>query len=801
MMIKYAAFSAFMCLLIAPLTQAQLKQAATNPGNRIVLGQLANGASVAFVRGGTGDWGIDISGKAVARMTQQKPAQIEVYQGEQNVSQLAAGYQSVQKEAGVVVARARVAGGGNVAFAVEDRWKIAGDVLSLDRKVRVTGAEDKAGFYSAIRFSTTPAVSWSDAEYFAPGLLYGDPTYDGDTSPGGELNYRARHFTLREDLLSAPLFALSFRDGRWVAVMDQSPRGDTTWAETSGSATRPVIDERIQFGALGAHEVSGGGVEFGFWFPGTTSEFARGLETPSAPVVRRRYHPVNAGFSQSYRVGFRFGQGDSFLGMERDAWRWAWQTLKPPAMHLDLEVARRVLTDHLEDRVLTVNGVSGVPFLFDAVTGNPGSYRNWARYHDSFPAPPRRPSNMPITAHELNPEKSAELEAWARPLGITVDPNANELEQWPKVIMGFVSKGVEVADQLLIEADRDPGPRGQKMRKDGLAIVDTYIRLVPLSPPAGEGFNLWTGKADSWAGDTVTLRGPSEGTRTLLDAYRREKQKGRERPEWLAWCQQFGDWILTQQREDGSFPRSWHGGTGAVLEVSGTSSYNPVPMLVKLSRETGQKRYLDAAIRAADYVWQNYGSRGLFVGGATDNPNITDKEAGMLSLVAFLDLYDATREAKWLERAKAAGDYAESYIWIWNVPMPIDAIDADLNWKRGVSTVGVQGITARAAGGVDEYLDWAVPAYARLYKHTNDEHYLDVARILLLDTKSMLALPGRTYDLKGPGWQQEHWGMSSTRGFGTHRSWLPWVSVNHLHGITGLEELDPALYQRLAKGD
>ena len=132
----------------------------------------------------------------------------------------------------------------------------------------------------------------------------------------------------------------------------------------------------------------------------------------------------------------------------------------------------------------------------------------------------------------------------------------------------------------------------------------------PMSPPAGEGFNLWTGKADSWAGDTITLRGPSEGMRTLLDAYRREKQKGREHPEWLAWCQQFGDWMLTQQREDGSFPRSWHGGTGEVLEVSGTSSYNPVPMLVKLSQETGQKRYLDAAIRAADYVWQNYGSRG-----------------------------------------------------------------------------------------------------------------------------------------------------------------------------------------------
>jgi hypothetical protein len=173
----------------------------------------------------------------------------------------------------------------------------------------------------------------------------------------------------------------------------------------------------------------------------------------------------------------------------------------------------------------------------------------------------------------------------------------------------------------------------------------------------------------------------------------------------------------------------------------------------------------------------------------------------MLSLEAFLDLYEATGDRKWLERAKAAGNYTESWIWIWNVPMPLGAIDSDLNWKRGVPTVGVQGITARGPGGVDEYLDWAAPAYARLYKYTNDPHYLDVARILLLDTKSMLALPGRTYDLLAPGWQQEHWGMAMNRGFGTHRSWLPWVSVNHLHSITGLEEFDPALYQRLAKGD
>ena len=68
------------------------------------------------------------------------------------------------------------------------------------------------------------------------------------------------------------------------------------------------------------------------------------------------------------------------------------------------------------------------------------------------------------------------------------------------------------------------------------------------------------------------------------------------------------------------------------------------------------------------------------------------------------------------------------------------------------------------------------------------------------DTKSMGALPGRPYDVKGIGWQQEGWrmGPGSSRGVGGHRFWLPWVAANHLYGITGLEEYDPALFKKLS---
>jgi len=62
----------------------------------------------------------------------------------------------------------------------------------------------------------------------------------------------------------------------------------------------------------------------------------------------------------------------------------------------------------------------------------------------------------------------------------------------------------------------------------------------------------------------------------------------------------------------------------------------------------------------------------------------------------------------------------------------------------------------------------------------------------------MLAWPGRTCGMKGIGWQQENWRLGPGphgRGVGSHRLWLPWVSANRLHGVTGLQDYDSALYK------
>ena len=386
---------------------------------------------------------------------------------------------------------------------------------------------------------------------------------------------------------------------------------------------------------------------------------------------------MKAGFTQSYQVGFRFDKGASFLDMR--ARRLALGVGEPQAQHQADAHRRRGrprarCSITCRAVVQTVDDRTGIPFEIDAVDGRLSQYG-------------------------------------------------------PKIIMGFCGKNLEGADQLLQEGDRDKTERGQKMRKQGLAIIDSLIRLVPMSPSRRRGLQ---------HPDRTSLSPPTScpGSRSacrrktcavLVNTYRREKKR-RTRPPGMA---QMGHRLLRLAPDaagDGRVvPRGLAGRDGTGDPGRENHQLRPRAGAGAAERGDGAEEVLDSATKAAEYIWTNFGSKGVYLGATGTGNNIADKESGMLSMEAFLALYDNTKDPKWLERAEAAANYTESWIWIWNVPMPLDADDAKLHWKKGVPTIGVNGIGSDVAGGVDQYLDWAVPSYAKLYKLTKDEHYLDVA--------------------------------------------------------------------------
>ncbi|RPH75939.1 MAG: hypothetical protein EHM80_15510, partial [Nitrospiraceae bacterium] len=329
-------------------------------GDRVDLGRLQTGATVSFVRVDGGEWGIHISEGTAPEVAQGKPARIEIVQAGKERREFAAGYRTVERSDSGIDALAEIAYGAGAVFRVQDRWSLNGAVVAVSRKVEVRG-NAPGGFNSSLVFTLDPSVQWHDVSYLAPGALYGDSAYNGERSPGGTLNYSARRFLMREDMLPAPLFALSFSNGTSVAMLDPAPWGESTVEETKLSSD-VMTDERFQFGTLGAWQAPGRPIEFGFQFPGTAAVYAFGPNASTEPRWIRRFHPIAQGVAHGYAVSFRFGIGESFRDVIRNSWRWAWNALDPAVTTIDLELVRRVLTDHLVAQAATIDGRTAIPF-------------------------------------------------------------------------------------------------------------------------------------------------------------------------------------------------------------------------------------------------------------------------------------------------------------------------------------------------------------------------------------------------------------------------------------------------------
>ena len=760
-----AATAAFAALALPGCTQKE----------SLVLGQLDNQGRVTFTRGDDG-WGIRIDNPGRASMYQVRPLQLRTLADSVPGPDLAAGYTSVSKDGNTVVGRGELAPAPGVTVQFEDRWSIAGPVLEFAREVAVHGSA-AGGFNSAIALSTVEGFTFSDLDLFFPGMIYsGKPERIDVRGPAGLTNFMAGRIQDREDAFTMPIFGFSFRDGRSIAVLDPSPDGSTVVADTRTSPIRfardtarpraaagraaAVIEERMQLGGMGAFQNEAGGVDVAYWYPGSI---------PNAP----RYHPYRDGLTQSYRLNYRFGEGENFHDFYKNAWRWGWEIYAPRPDHYDLEVVQRTLADHLTSLIETRPEWSALPFMRSAMDGKV------------------RVESSPVGCH-------------------TAPQYCNEQPgeyRWSRAIMGFVGKNLEAASEIIYDSYADSTARGEEHRQKATRVIDSFVKKVKVDPPNGSGFNVETGEPSvtNPEGNHVTccsgrvyLREFTEDMRWVLWAYEWEQERGREHADWLDWMTRFADWALTQQAPDGSFPRAWYPVTGVVRDSSTTSGYFVINFFTKLSQVTGDPKYLESAKQAGDYVWLNFNRDDHYIGGPIDQVNGLNKEAANLSLEGYLALYEATNDQKWLRYAEAAADFAETWVYAWNVPMAADEKADSLTWKPGVPTLGVNRVTSGGAG-VDQWMAADVDEYARLAKHTGDQHYMDVARVLLYGTKAMLALPGRSYDLLGPGWQQEHWSMSLNRGHANHRNEFPWVPANHMNGLISLKIFDPSLYDELAR--
>jgi hypothetical protein len=701
------------------------------------LGKLSSGVDVLAVLTPDG-WGIAIAAGDRILFSQARPARIETSMGA-DVTHAAVAYRNFEGDG---TAEATLEHDG-VRYEFRDAWSIAEGILSLQRTVRVNG-EAEGGFLSAITLPLNEPRTWLDVDAFVPGMIYGDINTLNVEAIGGAASYLTgvRQVRIRSDRMPVPMMAFNLRDGQSLTLLHADIKGTTTLADADALDAGTMVDDQFAFSAIGC-ETDDDGIGLGFWYPGTEGEVSyKGNTFPGGQFRgwRRRYHPIRQGFEHSYELKFRSGAGERMQETVRNSWRWGWQVMSPRLAPHDPSVILKSVTGALADAVVVKEKWAGVPIVVNSVTG----------------------------------------EATKR-----------------VSVFGFCGRAIETGFYMLRGAEDDAGNEA-RFHDLGVRILDSYAKLDN-SPPLYEGFDLDTGEGRSHThtGSRVYTRCLGEAGRYMLWAWQREMDRGFDHREWRTWAEELGAWLLGEMRPNGSWPRSRTDGPNGVPDLERNASHEVVPFFVLLSQLTGNSSYMEAARRAAEFSWANGQNKGLFVGGTIDNPNVVDKEGGTLSLDAYLSLYEATGEDVWLRRSIEAGNFSETWIYLWNVPAPAGADWSKLGFKPEASTVGMQ-LIATGHSLTDPYMAWDVASYAKLYAYTSDAHYLDVAKLLMHNTKSMTAIPGREYDLAGPGWVQEHWSFAPRRGNGMHRHWLPWVACSQVEGIYRTRDFDSALYNEIA---
>ena len=154
----------------------------------------------------------------------------------------------------------------------------------------------------------------------------------------------------------------------------------------------------------------------------------------------------------------------------------------------------------------------------------------------------------------------------------------------------------------------------------------------------------------------------------------------------------------------------------------------------------------------------------------------------MIALEAFLALHDLTGEPRWLVAAEQAADYAETWVYCWNVPL---SADNESVYPRGAATTGFS-LIACGHSGADLFMAIAPFPFYRLYLKTGDPHYADMARQLLYNPRQSVDHLGEL-GYGHPGLCTEAVSLAPPRGHGVD-AWLPWLSFNMIEPLVRLRD-------------
>lgn len=215
-------------------------------------------------------------------------------------------------------------------------------------------------------------------------------------------------------------------------------------------------------------------------------------------------------------------------------------------------------------------------------------------------------------------------------------------------------------------------------------------------------------------------------------AYDLCKQAGVDRPNYEKRAFGLCDFFARAQCPNGEFAKSYFV-DGSIDSAHGSVACFVIPPLFEAYRRTGDRKYLDTALKGLDFYLGEFHKGGCTTAGALDS-NCIDKESGAPLLRAVMLAYEITGEQKYLDDAVDVAYYLASWQWHYTIDYSKDTLLGQLN----VDTYGSTAVSA-AHNALDHYGIYYIPEYLKLAELTGNDIWRQRARAIWYNGIQMIS--------------------------------------------------------------
>ena len=293
-------------------------------------------------------------------------------------------------------------------------------------------------------------------------------------------------------------------------------------------------------------------------------------------------------------------------------------------------------------------------------------------------------------------------------------------EDRPNMHVGWVS-GAPYAHALLAYGRRSG--RSDYVEA-GVRVLDKISTGVA---PAGMFWGEWRqgrGWSHGWTPHKgwIQARTISECTLFMLRALQAEAAHGVPHDNWRHAVRSNLEYVVSVQRDDGSFGQYYMADSGAVMEWDGAGGLLWISALLLGASLFEHEAYRDAAVRAGGY-YRTFVEDEFIYGAPEDVHLCPTSEDGYNAVMAFVHLYEATSDAAWLRLARHAADWTMTFRWTYNLCFPERSFLRQFAFaSRGADQASPSNQHLHNYGLI------CYPEMMRLWRYSNDRYYLDRTR-------------------------------------------------------------------------